>query len=342
MSVRALAYAETSHASQGRTVDRALLLLDGPTDTRGVYVPMSRGRLSNDAFVVLNGEQTTRDVLTQALSQHWIDEPAIARRADLQHHQPHGTGQQRGAHVPLGREKLRELFERQETTARSLTRADVERRGVIDKLAGLDYQCAQLEQRISDAQQRIARAHQTLAQHDRLGKRHRWRFEIDNARNIIRNTPRDINRLDHELSELRARRPDLQQRLEQIDPDAGPRPTLPRQHRAICHQLDADIKVRSERIAKDPPAYLTARLGSRSDHGPVATLWDETAARIDQHRTAFSINDTRNPLGTQPARCDWSAYATSHRAAAEAWQRLDRAFGREAGIELSRGLSIGL
>jgi conjugative relaxase-like TrwC/TraI family protein len=37
-----LAYAETSHANQGRTVDRSLLLLDGPTDVAGVYVPLSR------------------------------------------------------------------------------------------------------------------------------------------------------------------------------------------------------------------------------------------------------------------------------------------------------------
>ncbi|MDQ4097110.1 MAG: relaxase domain-containing protein, partial [Actinomycetota bacterium] len=33
-----LAYAQTSHANQGRTVDRSFLLLDGPADTRSVYV----------------------------------------------------------------------------------------------------------------------------------------------------------------------------------------------------------------------------------------------------------------------------------------------------------------
>ncbi|MGA7272306.1 MAG: MobF family relaxase, partial [Acidimicrobiia bacterium] len=39
-----LGYAQTSHASQGRTVDIALLLVDSPTDSRGVYTPMTRGR----------------------------------------------------------------------------------------------------------------------------------------------------------------------------------------------------------------------------------------------------------------------------------------------------------
>ena len=39
-----LAYAETSHANQGRTVDRSFLYLDGPTGASGIYVPLSRGR----------------------------------------------------------------------------------------------------------------------------------------------------------------------------------------------------------------------------------------------------------------------------------------------------------
>jgi len=58
-----LAYGQTSHANQGRTVDRSFLLLDGTADTRGVYVPMTRGRHSNEAFVVIEGEETARDVL---------------------------------------------------------------------------------------------------------------------------------------------------------------------------------------------------------------------------------------------------------------------------------------
>ncbi len=36
-----LAYAETSHATQGRTVDRSFLYLDGPTGTSGIYVPLT-------------------------------------------------------------------------------------------------------------------------------------------------------------------------------------------------------------------------------------------------------------------------------------------------------------
>ena len=81
-----LGYAQTSHATQGRTVDTALLLLDAPTDSRGVYTPMTRGRNSNHAYVAVEDNQTALDVLTQAVARDWIDQPAVARRDQLDRH----------------------------------------------------------------------------------------------------------------------------------------------------------------------------------------------------------------------------------------------------------------
>jgi ATP-dependent exoDNAse (exonuclease V) alpha subunit len=51
-----LGYAQTSHASQGRTVDTALLLVDSPTDSRGIYTPLTRGRYENHAYVITETE----------------------------------------------------------------------------------------------------------------------------------------------------------------------------------------------------------------------------------------------------------------------------------------------
>jgi ATP-dependent exoDNAse (exonuclease V) alpha subunit len=79
-----LGYAQTSHATQGRTVDTALLLVDGPTDTRGLYTPMTRGRHTNHAFIATTENQTAADVLTLAISRDWIDQPAITRQTTLQ------------------------------------------------------------------------------------------------------------------------------------------------------------------------------------------------------------------------------------------------------------------
>jgi ATP-dependent exoDNAse (exonuclease V) alpha subunit len=83
-----LGYAQTSHASQGRTVDVALLLIDSPTDSRGVYTPMTRGREANHAYVITEDNQTALDVLSEAISRDWIDQPAVARREQLDPHPP--------------------------------------------------------------------------------------------------------------------------------------------------------------------------------------------------------------------------------------------------------------
>jgi conjugative relaxase-like TrwC/TraI family protein len=106
-----LGYAQTSHASQGRTVDVALLLVETPADSRGVYTPMTRGREANLAYVVTEDNQTAIDVLSQALARDWIDQPAHARRLQLDPHhsrqvtrhpsrqvEPHGPGDENEEH----------------------------------------------------------------------------------------------------------------------------------------------------------------------------------------------------------------------------------------------------
>ena len=89
-----LGYATTSHTAQGRTVDRALLYLDAPTDCRNLYVPLTRGRHSNDVYVALRDERTARDILETSLAMDRVDQPAHAARLD------HPT---RPAPTPTGR-----------------------------------------------------------------------------------------------------------------------------------------------------------------------------------------------------------------------------------------------
>jgi hypothetical protein len=78
-----LGYAQTSHATQGRTVDTSLLLVDGPTDSRGVYTPMTRGREANHVYVVTEDNEIGLDLLGLAVTRDWVDHPAIARRDQL-------------------------------------------------------------------------------------------------------------------------------------------------------------------------------------------------------------------------------------------------------------------
>ena len=116
-----LGYAQTSHASQGRTVDVALLLVDSPTDSRGVYTPMTRGREANHAYVVTEDSQTALDVLGQVISRDWIDQPAIARRVQLDPHQARQLAQEGSGAEP-------EVDERMEHIHRALERARARRR----------------------------------------------------------------------------------------------------------------------------------------------------------------------------------------------------------------------
>lgn len=50
-----LGYASTLHRAQGATVDRALVLVDESMSREGLYVGLTRGRASNEAFVVTDG-----------------------------------------------------------------------------------------------------------------------------------------------------------------------------------------------------------------------------------------------------------------------------------------------
>lgn len=58
---------------------------------------MTRGREANHAYVVIEDNQTALDLLTQTLTRDWIDQPAHARRLQLDPHQsrqltPDGPG----------------------------------------------------------------------------------------------------------------------------------------------------------------------------------------------------------------------------------------------------------
>lgn len=72
-------------AGQGRTVDDALLLVDGTIDAAALYVPMTRGRESNHVWVVVDpmSPADALDELNETLQRRWVDEPAIEHLSDV-------------------------------------------------------------------------------------------------------------------------------------------------------------------------------------------------------------------------------------------------------------------
>jgi hypothetical protein len=259
---------------------------------------------------------------------------------------PHPSGgpgaDERVTEVSLEPAQLRELFERDHAISGSLTLTDMEVRRSSAVLARDDSRRDQLERSIADDQWRIEEANRQVEDYDRPFKRRRHKFEIEAAHGTITSAKAATERARTELRELEARRPALERGLAEAQAAAHERPALEEQRHAIRRRLDVDMKARSMQVSADPPSYLMDRLGPWPDHGAAATLWDETAARIEQHRTAFGITDTRNLLGRRPGLGE-GAYATSHRVADEACQRLDRALDRSAAIEPphpSLGLSL--
>ncbi|MGH3650592.1 MAG: MobF family relaxase [Acidimicrobiia bacterium] len=121
-----LGYALTSHASQGRTVDVSLLLVDSPTDSRGVYTPMTRGREANHAYVITEDNQAALAVLGEAISRDWIDQPAIARRNQLDPHQARYPVQDGSGIEPEVDERMKQIqqaLERGRARRRELERS---------------------------------------------------------------------------------------------------------------------------------------------------------------------------------------------------------------------------
>ena len=78
-----LAYAVTAMGAQGRTVDHAITVIDTVTDVRNLYVPMTRGRDSNHAYLAVEGEDTPASVFARYLTNDWINLPAHQRAQEL-------------------------------------------------------------------------------------------------------------------------------------------------------------------------------------------------------------------------------------------------------------------
>lgn len=68
-----LAYATTAHRSQGRTVDTAHTIVDNSASRETFYVAMTRGKLSNRAYVIDDQDKQLGDKASHGMSQTWRD-----------------------------------------------------------------------------------------------------------------------------------------------------------------------------------------------------------------------------------------------------------------------------
>jgi conjugative relaxase-like TrwC/TraI family protein len=264
-----LGYATTSHAAQGRTVDRALLYLDAPADCRNLYVPLTRGRHSNDVYVALRDERTARDILETSLAIDRVDQPAHAARLDrlsppsqvldrpmapdqladllVAHHRAQLALDRHQEQLDAMAAELRQLWDRY--------------RAIPGKVGGLD-----------------AADHRDHADIERL--RHglgsiRNRGQIRAIQHRIDDRSRERTALQREHAELEPHLEAAERALDDLA-DRGPDPIA---HRVddLTRQLDDDRWLRYDTLTAEEMRDLERQLGPRPTDTEVAARWDDLA-----------------------------------------------------------------
>ncbi|MGD9753547.1 MAG: AAA family ATPase, partial [Acidimicrobiia bacterium] len=348
-----LAYAQTGHAAQGRTVDHALLVVDGAVDNRGVYVPLTRGRHANHAYVALEPDdtRTARDVLVEAINRDWADVPATVYRQQLEQTAPLGRTPAAVSPPPLDPADLRLLageVARIEALAVPFWQRELRR--------DLNHAASQRTQH----QQAIAALAEAKTKRDRIGERlgelspwnpfharERRQLETDN-RTANRTVARHRHALDDTAGRVAAAETRVVERQAWLDGHQPDHDRLP----ALYGELDRDLDARIERAGIDcAPRWALNTLGYRPDQPELAELWDHAVGRVEQHRTIHEITSDHQPIGARPPRSDpeyarWASLAADLGEAARqfgAEETLDWHVQRQIGVgDHDRSFDLGI
>ena len=288
-----LGYAQTAHGAQGRTVDRSLTLIDGPVDARGIYVPMTRGREDNTAYVAVEHGQSARDVLASALIRDWIDRPALEVLRDRR---PAPVEQS----VLLSPQTLRGLWRELDDLASQryhLAQAvDRVERTLHTKTGDL----TDALKRLDDSRERVDTAQERLDGFDGPWSRFRNRDTIDRLHADIDRSRGWIGEYETRTTTLRAEiAPLTGDRDHAVAQRDTTRPVLVDRSREIRTILSADASLRTARVERDPPAHLRGVLLRNTD----AKLRRTTIGQVEQYRAAYGI-ESDSALGARPGYDD--------------------------------------
>ncbi len=297
-----LAYAETSHATQGRTVDRSYLYLDGPTDTRGIYVPLTRGRTTNEAFVVLQDERTAAEVVADAVARTWVDQPATALRLDRPvpaPGRPTSSGREptpttgrppsqpvpAAVRAPISEPDLRALVSTAVANRIEVARLQYELDDQDRTIADLTRRRLDTEQAIAQAKTRLVESTHMLEEHGRPFRRRGHRPEIAQAKADARSLPHQISELEAEHVRL-AREIAAERAAMDRTEHRGSGPAREPARRVVA-AIDVDARSRGELAADRPSPLLVAHLGPIPEDPAARDRWITAAGRIEQHRALW-------------------------------------------------------
>jgi hypothetical protein len=271
--------------------------MDRATDVRNLYVPMTRGIDTNEAFIVTTGEQTAHDVFAQSIATDWIDEPAHTRRDELNDTKPHRPGLLDGGPLRELLELRHEITSAIEHAERDLEHGPRERRDVEAKKAASEKQLAATVAALEQA-------HVVLDRYDRPLHRRKHEAEIARAKDDLVYLPRSIEEKQSKIANAEATLDCIDQRVA----DAADVPRGRQEKEATVTELDERLNVdlrRRGRIARlEQPEAVIEVLGTRRPLGPAAQAWDRAAGQLHQHQSTF---DLQQGLGRRPAFFDNSA-----------------------------------
>ncbi len=276
-------YAITGHKAQGMTTGRAFVLGSEELYREWGYVALSRGRTSNHLY--LTAPTNDRDeiapaeppndrltTLTRALQRSRAQQLATdttSRDADLA-----------GQPTALLRREHAELTQRHASGKN--TRGDQRER-------------AALERRRHQAHAALDSASHRAREADQRGDRPAAARE----QAIADHANQRLHQLDAHIHGLNQR---------EQNPSAPSEAELVR-YAAITDELERRDRVQRLALVIDPPAHLTAALGSVPVGLDARERWQQTAERIERYRDHYGITDPDRALGENPQdlrqRSDW-------------------------------------
>jgi conjugative relaxase-like TrwC/TraI family protein len=322
-----LAYATTGMGAQGRTVQRAIMFLDGPTDVRNLYVPMTRGTDTNEAFITTIGEQTVLDVFAQCLATDWIDQPALVRQADLANTRLHRPGVLDGSRV-------RDLFEQQHHIESTLGRAEGRVRDLPAQITEAQRSrtaaIAELDRWTKSARQ----AQDVLDRYDRPLHRRRHNGDINIANRDLASATNMMKAAHTQIAAADRRIDHLSTTLAEAKSVLAARAPLDKQLAQITDQLDHDLHIRTRTVSLEQPGTIADIIGNRPHPGGKAREWDRVAAQLDQHHAAYDGTDRTT------AAIDHDTYLTNRRRVAESNEHFRPPTRRIDVAEISFGIEL--
>ncbi len=276
-------YAITGHKAQGMTTGRAFVLGSEELYREWGYVALSRGRTSNHLYLtapthdrdeIAPAEPTTNRLtaLTRALQR--------SRAQQLATDTPNPQADLAVQPTPLLRREHAELTQRHAGAKNA--RGDERERAALERQRHQAYAALQTATR---------RAHEADQRGDQpAGGREQA-----------------ISDYAHQqLEQLAPRTDPLDQRRQ--NPPAPSEAELVR-YAAITAELERRDRVQRLALVIEPPAHLTAALGSVPVGLDARERWQQTAGRIERYRDHYGITDPERALGENPQdlrqRSDW-------------------------------------